>query len=253
MTPREQVRSIIAGAYTGEIAAEVLKAYAEIEDNFRLGKWKASELDAGHFVEAVRRLLELQLTGTYTPFTEQLSRFSDATLKQYENATGHDDSYRMLIPRALKSIYNIRNKRGVGHVAGVSPNEMDATFILYSVKWVLAEIVRLNSTLSIEDTQSVIAQIVERELSLLWKEEGFVRVLHTKMRAREKVLVLLYDSQPRTDAELRDIAEYVSVSKFRGVLRDLHRERLIEYRPGGECFISPLGRSTAEAIIHAAQ
>lgn len=249
MSAREQVRQIISSGYTADIADEILKSYAEIEDNFVLGKWKASELDAGHFVESVRRLLELQLTGTYTPFAAQLSRFSDVVLRQYENATGHNDSYRMLIPQALKSMYSIRNKRGVGHVAGVSPNEMDATFILYSAKWVLAEIVRLNSTLSLGETQTLISQIVEREVSVLWKAENFTRVLSTKLRARDKVLVLLFDSSPRSDSELREIIEYSNATKFKNLLRELHRERLIEYR-GGECFISPRGSIAAEQIIH---
>jgi hypothetical protein len=250
LSARSQVRKIIASAYTEDIADELLKSYAEIENNYVLGRWKASELDAGHFVESVRRLLELQLTGAYTPFTTKLGNFSDAVLKQYENATGHDESFRMLIPRTLKSIYNIRNKRGVGHVAGVSPNEMDATFILYSVKWVLAELVRLNSTLSLQETQILISQIVEREMSLLWKEENFTRVLSTRLRARDKVLVLLLDSSPRSDSELQATIEYTSATKFKKVLRELHRERLIEYRESGECFISPLGSAAAEAIIY---
>lgn len=251
MSARDQVRQIIAGAYTEEIADEVLSAYAEIEDNFVLRKWKASELDAGHFVESVRRLLELELTGSCTPFASRLSNFTDAVLVQYENATGgHDEAYRMLIPRVLKAMYNIRNKRGVGHVSAVSPNEMDATFLLYSAKWVVAEIVRLNSTLSFDDTQKLVSQIVEREIGVLWKEETFTRVLSTRPRTKDQVLVLLFDASPRSEPELRAITEYRNATNFRRLLRQLHAERMIEYSSDGSCHISPLGSRRAEEIIH---
>ncbi len=45
------------------IADAIVKAYQEIEQNYVLRKWKPSELDAGHFVEAVRRAIDLELTG----------------------------------------------------------------------------------------------------------------------------------------------------------------------------------------------
>lgn len=138
------VETILRSRYPADIVKALLDAYREIESNYALQKWKPSELDAGHFVEAARRILEHELFGQATPINQQISKFSDQVLVKYEQATG-DESYRMLIPRALKSVYNIRNKRGVGHVGPVSPNEMDATYILYSVKWVLAELVRLVS------------------------------------------------------------------------------------------------------------
>src|SRR5512132_118916 len=128
--------AILTAKYPVDLVKSLIDSYKEIESNYVVKKWKASELDSGHFVEAARRLVELELTGSVTKLSDQLSKFGDNVLKQYEQATG-DESYRLLIPRALKAIYNIRNKRGVGHVSGVSPNEMDATYILYTVKWVL--------------------------------------------------------------------------------------------------------------------
>ncbi len=150
-----QIDRILEQAFGQDIAMHILQAYREILDNFLLKKWKTSELDAGHFVEAVRRAIEKELFGTSTPFTKKLPDFNDVALKGYENAQG-DESFRMLIPRNLKSVYNIRNKRGVGHAGVVSPNEMDATYILFSVKWVLCAIIWLKSGLSISETQRLV-------------------------------------------------------------------------------------------------
>lgn len=249
MNTRQTVLSILSSKYAVDIADHIVTSYAEIESNFALGKWKASELDAGHFVEAIRRLLELELWGTYTPFDQRLSNFSDVVIKQYEQATGNDESYRMLIPRALKSIFNIRNKRGVGHITGISPNEMDATFILFTSKWVLAELIRLNSTLSIAETQSLVDSIVERSSPLIWKTSDFVRVLQPGLSTRDKILLLLYDQSPCAAEELRSITEYKNKSNFAKIIKRLHTDRLIESRPNGACFISPTGIIEAERLL----
>lgn len=134
-------KDFLISSFPLELVESLMSSYEEVTKNFQLSNWKISELDAGHFVETVRRVIEYSLFGEYTPLATRLGPFSPAVLTKYENAQG-DDSLRTLIPRTLYSIYCIRNKRGVGHVGAVSPNEMDATYILYAVKWVLAELVR---------------------------------------------------------------------------------------------------------------
>lgn len=231
------------------LAKSIINSYKEIAENFVLEKWKYAELDAGHFVEAVRRFLELKLFGKYTSIDKKLSNFSNAVLSAYENATG-DESYRMLVPRALYSIYSIRNKRGAGHLTGVSPNEMDATFILYSTKWVLAELVRLNSTLEPDETLALISSIVERELDLIWKKDGIVRILETNMPKSQQVLVLLYDENTQNEEKLRKAIEYSNPTDFRKILKKFHKERLLEYDSKQRiCTITTKGLRAAEKII----
>jgi hypothetical protein len=241
------IEAVLKAKFPQDVVDALLNAYREIEENYILKKWKASELDAGHFVEAARRILEYELTGSYTPIPQKLPNFNDTVLKSYENASG-DESFRILIPRALKSIYNIRNKRGVGHISGVSPNEMDSAYILYTVKWVLAELVRIASGLPIPETQKLVASITERKMELIWKESDITRILDSSLKARDQILVLLYDQSPRRDEELQGIIEYSNKSKFRGILKELHRQRLIEYKTDGTCILSPKGVIQAEVI-----
>lgn len=241
------IEAVLKTRFPHDVVDALLYAYREIEWNYVLKKWKASELDAGHFVEAARRLIEYELTGVYTPISQKLPNFNDSVLSSYENTSG-DESFRILIPRILKSIYNIRNKRGVGHISGISPNEMDSTYILYSVKWVLAELVRLSSGLPVSETQSLLNSITERKMELLWKENNITRILNTSIKAKEKILLLLYDQSPRKDKELQEIIEYVNKAKFRSILRELHKKRLIEYKSDNNCFLSPKGLIEAETL-----
>lgn len=242
------IEPILKSKYPHDLIDALLKAYAEIEHNFFLQKWKSSELDAGHFVEAARRMIEHSLFGSATPIGSSLPNFNDQELKRYERAAG-DEAIRILIPRVLWSVYGVRNKRGVGHVGLVSPNRMDSSLILADVKWVLAEFVRLASGLAPSETQAAVDEIVEHRLDLLWKHGDVTRVLDPKVPAREQVLLLLYDKSPQQDEDLRAAIEYANMGAFRRILKNLHRTRLIECSAGfGTCVITSRGLVEAEAI-----
>lgn len=242
------IESVLKSKYPSDIIDALLAAYFEIEQSFSLQRWKSTELDAGHFVEAARRLLEHDLFGVATPLSAKISSFTDVEIKRYENAPG-DESLRMLIPRILKSIYNIRNKRGIGHLGVISANEMDSTLILYSVKWVLAEFVRLSTGADPNSTQKLIDTIVERQIAVLWKQNGIVRILEEKMSAKDQVMVLLFDSSPMAESELQSITEYRRTGDFKKILGNLHKSRLIDWTSGGQAFITPRGVKMAEAIV----
>lgn len=240
------VRATLAATLPAELVDALLDALDEIQSNFAHRRWKASELDAGHFVEAARRVIEHRLFSAYTPIGKSLSTFNDKLLVQYEQAAG-DESYRILVPRVLRAIYGIRNKRGVGHLGLISPNEMDATFILYSVKWVVAEMLRLESGLSADETQAAIQMIVEREVPLLWKQGSIVRVARKGVPAREQVLLFLYDKSPQHSEELRVQCEYDNPSNFRKILKRLHDDKFIFLAPDTSCVLMPLGVAAAQA------
>lgn len=240
--------TILTAASDASLAGEVVQAYTEVERNYATGAWKTAELDAGHFVEAVRRLIELKLFGAYTPIGSPLATFNESEIKKYETAVG-DESYRILIPRVLFSAYTVRNKRGVGHLGLLKPNKIDATYILHAVKWTLAELLRLNSTLSLAQTAQLVDRISDRQIDFLWKHGSITRILTKGLSTKEKVLVLLYDESPQTLKNLLTNIKYKNASDFKRILKQLDSELQIEYLTDGNCVITPLGIKAAEAIL----
>ena len=243
-----KVRAIIESASDKALSDHIIDSYKEVERNYFIKSWKTSELDAGHFVESVRRLIELKLFGKYTPISKGLPPFNDKSMLSYINAEG-DDSYRIHIPRALLTVYGIRNKRGVGHLSNVSPNHLDATFILSSVKWVLAEIVRINSSYKPEETSKIVDQIVDRSVEGIWESADITRILVEGINLKEKIIFLLYATEEIFDQKILDIIEYKNQAYFKRTLKHLHSSRFIEYKSNGECLISPKGIAYAEEII----
>jgi hypothetical protein len=243
------ISNILEATSDQALATEIVQSFQEIEKNFYLKAWKVSELDAGHFVEAVRRFIEFKLFGNYTPIGTSLANFNDVVLKRYESASG-DDSYRIHIPRSLLIIYGIRNKRGVGHLGNIKPNKIDASLILSISKWVLAELVRLNSTHDIIESECLIDEIIERNIEGIWETGTIKRVLIDGLSIQEQILLLLFNSTILTDKQLYDIIENGNYTYLKQVLKALHTKRLIEYNgSNGQCLISPKGSAKANKIL----
>lgn len=244
----DKVRSILEATSNQEISDVIIDSYKDVERSYFLKYWKVSELDAGHFVEAVRRFIELQLFGGYTPLGKNLPIFNDSEIKRYENAQG-EESYRMHIPRLLMVIYGIRNKRGVGHLSSISPNHMDATFVLSAVKWVLADLVRVNSSFGPNETSLIVDHIVERAVEGMWEEGDVTRIIADGLSLKEKVLFLLYSKKSISDEDMFNIIEYSNKSYMKKILREMHSSRVIEYKKDGVCVLSPKGIALAEEVV----
>ncbi|MGA2467665.1 MAG: hypothetical protein ABSH06_25375 [Thermodesulfobacteriota bacterium] len=244
----QRIQALLESAYPKEIVSHIVKSFSEVEAGFRIEKWKNSELDAGHFVEAVRRLIEHQLQGRYTSFANSISAFSQTVLNKYESCAGPEE-YRILIPRLLYSMYCIRNKRGVGHISAISPNKLDATYILHAAKWVLAELVRLAGVSSPEEAKQLTDQVLERKVDLIWEDDETFMVLDKKLKTRERILLCLYkhDRLPMEDLRLK--VGYKNKTHFIRIIANLEHEKLMALTSVGICKLSPLGVKAAERLI----
>lgn len=133
----------VFAAIPSDLYAALEKHYYKIKLNFARQSYEPSELNGGKFCEIVYRVIEWQIDGKYTPLGKTISNFGEA-LRKLENKSGASDSLRLHIPRVLNAVYDFRNKRGVAHHAGeVDSNHMDATLVVASTDWVMAELVRI--------------------------------------------------------------------------------------------------------------
>ena len=144
----------------------------------------------------------------------------------------HGRSICIQIPRVLTAVYELRNNRSIGHVgADVDPNHMDAEFFMRSIKWIVAELVRVFGKLKTTEARDLIEKVTERTHSAVWDLGDTKRVLDPTMPARDKTLVLLYASGGRASAiDLQKWTEYKNTTDFRKkVLRGLHQEALAHF------------------------
>ena len=162
-----------------------------------------------------------------------------------------DRSLRILIPRVLPVLYEVRNNRGVGHVGGdVSANHMDAEAVQAMASWVMAEFVRIFHGVDVKEAQVTVDALAERKTPLIWEIDGGVRrVLDHGMNAKDQTLLLLHHSTGWVSAnDLFDWVEYSTPSNYRkNVLVPLHDDRRIEHDAAqGFARISPKGAKDVE-------
>lgn len=233
---------------------ELIACYQEIVRNYIERRWEPAELNGGKFCEIVYTILDGATSGTFASSATKPPRMFDAcrALEGRPSVATRvgDRSLRILIPRLLPFLYEIRNNRGVGHVGGdVDPNHEDAEAVLAMANWVLAELIRIFHNVPLSEAQATVDSIVQRRHPLIWSIEGTKRVLNPKMSKSDQTVVLLY-SEPawvQTDV-LCNWVEYSSLAMYKTrILVPLHARRLVEHdAEQGQVRITPAGVRYAE-------
>ena len=231
---------------------ELVTEYEKIARNYRERRWEAAELDGGRLCEIIYTIIDGHLQGNqFAVRASKPNKFDDACkkLEQVPKAT-YSDSARITIPRVLVGLYNLRNRRGVGHVGGdVSANHMDATYVLHTAQWLMAKLVRLFHNVTIDEATAVVDALVDRTVPILWKIGDVTRVLDTSLTLKDSTLLLLYSrAAGMTDTELMSSLEQERSGHYRSrILRTLHAARLIEYDVAStQAMISPTGIAYVE-------
>lgn len=242
-----QIRSDLKQNYPSELVDALIDSYIEIKDHYYLDRLEPAELNGGKFVEAAIRILQYVTNNCiYTPIGTEIKDVI-GKLRQFEQISDKSipESYRIHIPRNLCSIYNIRNKRGVGHLGGdVNPNLADASLIIACCDWVLAELYSINFKCTLNQAQNIVNNLVQRRNPLVFEFEDIKRVLNPKLSFKNQTLLLLAGSYPERVSET-DLIKWIepkNTTDFRRkVLKPLHEERFIDYIEKESCLILPPG------------
>lgn len=244
----------IFGGLPAGLRDPLLKHYREIGANFVERRWEPSELNGGKFCETVYSIIDGVIAGQFPTKPSKPKDMVKACRLLEGLPADHsrigDRSLRILIPRVLLPLYEIRNNRGVGHIGGdVDPNFLDATAVYGMASWVLAELVRIFHNVTTEEAQEAVNALVERKMPLIW-EIGDVRRVQAPQMPKDDQALLLLHARPAwiSEKELASWVEYSSVSMFRTrILEPLHKVRLIEYdHANRRAHISPLGSRRVE-------
>jgi hypothetical protein len=235
-----------------ELVDGLLSEYEKLKDNFLLGKYEPSELNAGKFCEVALRVLQHETDPAqyYLPLSSTIPNFVDVVTNFSRLPKTINDTLRLHIPRALIALYNIRNHRGVGHIGGdINPNISDSTLLNTGCDWVMAEFIRLFYVCDITEAENLVKRIVKRKISFVYTIEDRKRVLKVK-GFENKILLLLLEKYPETiiDTELFKWTEHTHSTVFKALLVKMHKSDLIDYHKG-KCVLTPVGIGSAEEFL----
>lgn len=249
-------KTLLAGIPAG-LRDPLFEEYRVIASNYAEHRWGPSELTGGRFSEVVYTILDGAVSGTFAAAPSKPSNMRNACLdleKKPNIGKPGDRSIRVLIPRTLLTLYEVRNNRNVGHVGGdVDPNLMDATVVFSLASWVLAELVRIYHSVSTAEAQEAVDALSERKLPLVWSPDGDLkRVLDTSLSAADQTLLILHQTLAwMAEPDLFKSVEYSNATVYRSkVLGKLHKDRMIEHdKLGKRARISPKGSGYVEKEI----
>lgn len=246
---RKTIESQLAVNLDGTLVKELLDAHEEARRNFHLGGLRLSEVEGGRFCEAAFRVLEQITAGRWTLLGKQLN--TEKLIERLRTLDGSkfSDSIRLHIPRALRLVYDIRNKRDVAHLAdGIDPNLQDATIVISTVNWVLAELVRMHHSVSADEAHRIVDDIVARTVPIIQDFDGALKVLNTSLGASEYCLVLLYHrgNDGASFAELDSWVRPNMRTNLRRTLRRLDEELAFIHLDGTRYRITRAGERDVE-------
>lgn len=231
---------------SAELRTRLISNWNLSQQSFFLENWLDAELFGRHFVEDVLRIVEYKCTGTFTDLEKKIDREKILQAALYSNMP---DSFRILIPRVAANILDFSNKRNVGHPTLLKPCRMDAVYVLAAMSWIMAELIRLESGLTLEEIDAEIEAVISRPIPIIEDFDGRSKILY-KMNIKEQILTLLEKVYPErlSDADICKVLTDGNITRLRIKLKKLDKDKIIDYYDGNSK-LTILGQNLAKKII----
>lgn len=247
-----ELKSLL-GSLPAGLRTPLIREYKNLTQNYMEHRWEPAELSAGKICEIVYSIIKGHIDGNYPPSPSK-PRNMVLACRQLENESSLPRSFQILIPRMLPALYEIRNNRGVGHVSSdVDANNVDASLMLTMVNWIIAELVRVFHTGSLEKAQLAVDALAQRNTPLVWDSKGFKKVLSPSMNLKDQILLLASSTDNDvTISELMSWTESTNKTYYRKTLKSLHKEKLIHFNETDELVtLLPAGSNKVSDIVEA--
>jgi hypothetical protein len=241
------IRNSLVPAFPVQLVDKLIESYVEQKRNFYLGRLRPNEVDGGRFAEAAFRMLEHAAGLSVTPIGTQLN--SEGVIKSLLGQTAAPDSVRIHIPRALRMVYDIRNKRDAAHLAdGIDPNLQDSSLVSATLDWVLAEFVRLARGIPPDQAFALVKSITVRRVPAVEEFGAKLKTLRPSLGPSDRVLLLLYH-RADAGAAFADLAGWLRPSQranLRRTLAQLEHDKDLVVSVGGVYRITRRGVAAIE-------
>jgi hypothetical protein len=133
----------LAKAIDQTLAQQLVAEAIANEEAFKLKKWGSAELNGGRFAEVAARIMY-----SVDSRNVNLTKSVDDCFRYIENpSVSHgfpEPQAAIHLTKVIRSIYKLRSQRGAVHVSPTyTANEIDSRLVVESVRWTLAELLRL--------------------------------------------------------------------------------------------------------------
>lgn len=242
-----RLKAALQGYLTDKLAGELVLDFIKLRRDAATATLERAT--SGKFVESLVQCLQQLATGKYDPKPDVDGYLS----KQVENQTALPEGLRVCAARLARFIYTLRNKRNIAHKNPIDPNRFDLAVAHEGAAWIMAELLRNASGISMEEAGALI-ELVQTPVGTLVEEIDGVRLIHADTSVRGEILILLHSHYPER-VEMPDILRTMT-GRSGGTVRNRLGELRAEKRLVGDSKsgfrLTQTGYSEAVAAIGAA-
>lgn len=229
------------------VVDEILEHYSALKISYHIQDWEKCLVRAGKFTEAIMKGIRFLRTGQVT---DTIS--IETEINEVAKRTDLHDSIRLLIPRAVRVIYDNRSKRGGAHISPFDPNPMDCMLVTNLADWVLAELVRLYYTTNREQAAAIVDALIVKSIPLVERIDEDYIVLSPHASARQEIGLILHSRYPNrtTPPELIKWMPYKSPENIRTSLKNIEKAKEVHRNKDG-VLLTQLGIRVVEQKMSA--
>jgi len=219
-----------------KISSRIVKYYFEAKEAYYKEDPEKTSLKCGKFAEQVLRGLRNIVTGQVER-SVNFERFVQ-DLENSPNTFG--DEIRIIIPRILRGIYTLRNKRSVAHSGDIDPGFIDAGLCIAGADWTLSELLRKFHNYSEDQIEAIMVSLIRKKVPIVQKIGDDIVVLDKSVSGKTGVLLILYTEYPKW-VEKEKISEclikYETKNNINTGIRRAESDRYL-FQKNGKCIIT---------------
>lgn len=197
--PQQDIENLLIRQFTKKHIVAALGHFSSMVSELQAGGWEQCIAKGGKFVEAALKALWVHV-GQVVPPGRHFK--ADMIMTGLGNlpAGSASDSIRLTIPRACRFVYDIASNRGGRHDADeIDPNEMDASAVVPTSSWVLAEMIRYaqKGAVDMDQAREFVRALSARRYPLIEVIDGRVYFHHGNKSAKDIALMALAYRYPK--------------------------------------------------------
>lgn len=172
----KRLTSALTPLLTPSLARDLVTDFVKIRQDYATRTLERAS--PGKFIETLVQCLQNIATGKH-----DAKPSVDAYLLRAESDAALPEGLRICATRVGRAMYTLRNKRNVAHKGEIDPNSIDLAFAHHASVWIMSEMLRIASGLTMQQAGDLIA-LVHTPVGSLVEEIGGVRIVLAEVSVR---------------------------------------------------------------------
>lgn len=173
-------------------------------------------------------------------------------LEKMKKTTSTDVILTLVIPRVVRSLHSIRNKKDVAHVKSIDPDYFDIHYCETTCDWILSQLICFIYGADSTEAKEIITSICEKKIPWIEEfEDGTSMLLIEQKYLSDKVILTLYNYYPNrlTDVKISEVLLYENMRILRKRITELYKkEKMVHVNKEG-IKLTRKGQLHAEKIL----